>query len=190
MELTVERKNHIFKSDEKKRKAVFLDRDGVINVDKHFVHKIEDFELKRGIVELLQYLTTQNYKLFVVTNQSGIGRGLYKEEDFQIVNEWMLGKFEQQGVSILDVFFCPHGPDDNCYCRKPKPGLFIDAKEKYDIDMNKSWMIGDKEADIEAANNAGISQTILVRSGHIINEDATKSKYILDSIIDIADVIS
>ena len=95
----------------------------------------------------------------------------------------MLGKFQQKGVRLLDVFFCPHEPDDNCYCRKPKPGLFIDAKEKYDIDMNKSWMIGDKAADIEAANNAGINKTILVRSGHKINEEKTNASYTFDSIL-------
>jgi len=171
-------------------KVVFLDRDGVINEEVGYLHKIKDFKFINGVIDSCNYFLSLGYQIIVVTNQSGIGRGLYKEEDFHILNQWMLDNFEQEGVRILDVFFCPHGPDDNCYCRKPKPGLFKDAKEKHDIDMNKSWMIGDKEADIEAANNAGISQTILVRSGHIIDEDATKSKYILDSIIDIVDVIS
>jgi len=171
-------------------KVIFLDRDGVINEEVGYLHKIKDFKFINGVIDSCNYFLSLGYQIIVVTNQSGIGRGLYKEEDFHILNQWMLDNFEQEGVRILDVFFCPHGPDDNCYCRKPKPGLFKDAKEKHDIDMNKSWMIGDKEADIEAANNAGISQTILVRSGHIIDEDATKSKYILDSIIDIVDVIS
>ena len=165
-------------------KVVFLDRDGVINEEVGYLHKIKDFKFINGVMDSCNYFLSLGYQIIVVTNQSGIGRGLYKEEDFQIVSEWMLGKFEQQGVSILDVFFCPHGPDDDCYCRKPKPGLFIDAKEKYDIDMNKSWMIGDKEADIESANNAGISQTILVRSGHKINEEKTRATYTLDSILD------
>ena len=169
---------------------MFLDRDGVINEEVGYLHKIKDFKFTNGVIDSCNYFLSLGYQIIVVTNQSGIGRGLYKEEDFHILNQWMLDNFEQEGVRILDVFFCPHGPDDNCYCRKPKPGLFKDAKEKHGIDMNKSWMIGDKEADIEAANNAGISQTILVRSGHIIDEDATKSKYILDSIIDIVDVIS
>ena len=171
-------------------KVIFLDRDGVINEEVGYLHKIKDFKFINGVMDSCNYFLSLGYQIIVVTNQSGIGRGLYKEEDFNIVNEWMLDNFRQEGIRILDVFFCPHGPDDNCHCRKPKPGLFINAKEKYDIDMKKSWMIGDKEVDIEAANNAGISQTILVRSGHIINEDATKSKYILDSIFDIANVIS
>ena len=164
---------------------MFLDRDGVINEEVGYLHKIKDFKFINGVMDSCNYFLSLGYQIIVVTNQSGIGRGLYKEEDFHIVNEWMLDNFRQEGIRILDVFFCPHGPDDNCHCRKPKPGLFINAKEKYDIDMKKSWMIGDKEADIEAANNAGISQTILVRSGHIINEEKTNAAYTLDSILDL-----
>jgi len=170
-------------------KVIFLDRDGVINEEVGYLHKIKDFKFINGVMDSCNYFLSLGYQIIVVTNQSGIGRGLYKEEDFQIVNEWMLGKFEQQGVSILDVFFCPHGPNDNCYCRKPKPGLFTDAMEKYDIDMKKSWMIGDKEADIEAANNAGIIQTILVKSGHKINEEKTSATFILDSILNAQSIL-
>jgi len=165
-------------------KVIFLDRDGVINEEVGYLHKIKDFKFINGVMDSCNYFLSLGYQIILVTNQSGIGRGLYKEEDFHIVNEWMLDNFRQEGIRILDVFFCPHGPDDNCHCRKPKPGLFINAKEKYDIDMKKSWMIGDKEADIEAANNAGISQTILVRSGHTINEEKTNASSTVDSILD------
>ena len=165
-------------------KVVFLDRDGVINEEVGYLHEIKDFKFIEGVMDSCNSFLSLGYQIIVVTNQSGIGRGLYKEEDFHILNQWMLDKFQQEGVRILDVFFCPHGPNDDCYCRKPKPGLFLDAKEKYDVDMNISWMIGDKEADIEAANNAGISQTILVRSGHTINEEKTKASSIVDSILD------
>ena len=165
-------------------KVVFLDRDGVINEEVGYLHKIRDFKFISGVIDSCKYILSLGYQIVVVTNQSGIARGLYSENDFHILNEWMLGKFEQEGVSILDVFFCPHEPNDDCYCRKPKPGLFINAMEKHDIDMKKSWMIGDKEADIESANNAGISQTILVRSGHKINEEKTSATYTLDSILD------
>ena len=150
------------------------------------VRKINDFT---SIILGFHFLSL-GYQIIVVTNQSGIGRELYKEEDFHVVNEWMLDNFRQEGVRILDVFFCPHGPDDNCHCRKPKPGLFINAKEKHDIDMKKSWMIGDKEADIEAANNAGISQTILVRSGHTINEEKTNASSTVDSILDAKKILN
>jgi len=165
-------------------KVVFLDRDGVINKEVGYLHRIKDFKFIPGVFDACNYFLSLGYQIIVVTNQSGISRGLYKEGDFNILNKWMLEEFQQKGVNILNVFFCPHGPNDYCNCRKPKPGLFLDAMEKYDIDMSKSWMIGDKEADIEAANNAGISQTIIVRSGHKINEEKTKASFIIDSIPD------
>ena len=94
----------------------------------------------------------------------------------------MLIQFEKNSVSILDIFHCPHLPESKCNCRKPKPGMFINAQNKYNISMEDSWMIGDSESDIQAANTAGISNTILVRSGHSIDELNSKSKYIIDSI--------
>jgi D-glycero-D-manno-heptose 1,7-bisphosphate phosphatase len=171
-------------------KVVFLDRDGVINKEVGYLHRIEDFKFIPGVFDTCNYFLSLKYQIIIVTNQSGIGRGLYTEDDFCILNDWMLNQFEQKGVNILDVFFCPHGPNDGCDCRKPKPGLFINAMKKYDIDMNKSWMIGDKEADIEAANNAGISQTIIVRSGHKINEKQTNAAFTLDSIHDAHELLS
>jgi len=169
--------------------VIFLDRDGVINEEVGYLHKIKDFNFIYGVIDSCAYFLSLGYQIIIVTNQSGIARGLYKKNDFHKLNNWMLEKFRQEGVSILDVFYCPHGPDDKCYCRKPMPGLFFNAQEKYDIDMKKSWMIGDKEIDIEAANSAGITQTILVRSGHKINEERSKSKYFLASINEASRVI-
>ena len=163
-------------------KTIFLDRDGVINKEINYLHKIKDFEFIDGVFEACQYVQSLDYKIIIVTNQSGISRGYYSENDFQLINNWMLGQFKQNNINILDVFHCPHSPKANCNCRKPKPGMFLQAKIKYDIDMSNSWLIGDKEVDITAANNAGISNTILVKSGHKINENSTNSKYILDSI--------
>jgi len=170
-------------------KVVFLDRDGVINEEVGYLHKIKEFKFINGVKDSCKYFLSLGYQIIIVTNQSGIARGLYKADDFHRLNEWMLNNFYKEGVNILDVFFCPHSPDDNCSCRKPKPGLFLNAKNKYDIEMKKSWMIGDKEDDILAANNAGISQTILVRSGHAINEKKTTASYILDSILDSQKII-
>jgi len=167
-----------------KIKVIFLDRDGVINEDFGYVHKIKNFKFTHGALDSCKYFLSLGYQIIVVTNQSGIARGLYTESDFHILNKWMIAKFQQEGVNIFDVFFCPHGPDDNCNCRKPKPGLFKIAQEKYDIDMNLSWMIGDKEADIEAAHKAGISQTMIVKSSQKINLEETKASHILDSILD------
>ena len=102
----------------------------------------------------------------------------------------MLNQFKYKNINILDIFHCPHGPDSTCDCRKPKPGMFLKAKAKHNTDMEKSWMIGDKERDIIAANSAGIDNTILVRSSHIIDEPNSNAKFILDSIQQVKQIIT
>jgi len=170
-------------------KVIFLDRDGVINKEVGYLHKVEDFEFIDGVFDACSNFQSSGYKIIIVTNQSGIERGYYREDDFQTVTQWMLEQFINHGVQILDVFFCPHGPDSNCDCRKPKPGMFNQAKNKYGIDMENSWMIGDKEADIQAANSAGILNTVLVKSGHDIDEKNSKAKFIFDSIKQVSTVL-
>ena len=170
-------------------KTIFLDRDGVINKEKNYLYKIESFEFINGVFYACQYLEDLNYKIIIITNQSGISRGYYTESDFQKLTKWMLGQFNNNNIDILDVIHCPHLPSDFCDCRKPKPGMLLSAKTKYNIDMENSWMIGDKENDIQAAHNAGIRNTILVKSGHEIDELNTNSKFILNSIKDIHEVI-
>ena len=170
-------------------KTIFLDRDGVINKEVGYLHKIEDFKFINGVFEACRYFQSLDYQIIVVTNQSGIGRGYYDEDAFHVVNNWMLNQFKNQSINILGVFFCPHAPESSCNCRKPKPGMFNQASDKYNIDMKKSWMIGDKEADIMAANAAGIQNTLLVKSGHQIDEKNSKAKFILDSIKQVAEVI-
>ena len=163
-------------------KSIFLDRDGVINKDINYLHKIDDFEFITGVFEACRHFESLNYELIIVTNQSGIARQLYTEDDYQVITKWMLNQFKKNDVNILDVFHCPHGPNSNCICRKPRPGMFIDAQIKYNIDMKNSWMIGDNETDITAANNAGITKTSLVKSGHKVDETESNSKYIIQSI--------
>ena len=170
-------------------KVIFLDRDGVINKEVGYLHKVEDFEFIDGVFDACSNFQSSGYKIIIVTNQSGIERGYYREDDFQTVTQWMLRQFKNHNVQILDVFFCPHGPDSNCDCRKPKPGMFNQANNKYSIDMANSWMIGDKEADIQAANSAGISNTVLVKSGHDIDEANSKAKFIFDSIKQVSTVL-
>ena len=171
------------------KKVVFLDRDGVINKEVGYLHKIEDFEFINGVFDTCLYFQSIGYQITIVTNQSGIDRGYYDESDFHVVNNWMLEQFNNKGIEILDVFFCPHGPESNCDCRKPKPGMFNQAHDKHNIDMVNSWMIGDKEADIVAANAAGIQNTILVKSGHEVDEKNSNAKFILDSINQVKTVI-
>ena len=163
-------------------KTIFLDRDGVINKEINYLHKIDDFEFIDGVFETCRYLISLDYQIIVITNQSGISRGYYTEKDFQIITEWMIAEFQKNDIIILDIFHCPHLPNSNCNCRKPKPGMLLDAKYKHNIDMQNSWLIGDKEIDIIAANSSGITNTILVKSGHKINEVDSNAKYFLDSI--------
>ena len=163
-------------------KTIFLDRDGVINKEVNYLCKIDDFEFIEGIFDACLYFQKLGYQIIIITNQSGIARGYYSEDDYQLISKWMLKQFKENGITILDIFHCPHGPESTCNCRKPQPGMFFQALDKYDINMCNSWMIGDKEADVKAANSAGINHTILVRTGHLIDEAKSNASYILDSV--------
>ena len=171
-------------------KTIFLDRDGVINKEKNYLHKKEDFEFIDGVFDACLYLSNLNYEIIIITNQSGISRGYYTESDFRKINDWMIKQFSLKKINILDTFYCPHSPEDNCECRKPLPGMLLQAQKKYGVDMNNSWLIGDKEDDISAANSSGIFNTILVRSGHKINESKSKAKYFLESMHESINIIS
>ena len=170
-------------------KTIFLDRDGVVNKEVRYLYKLSDFEFIDGIFDVCHYFQKLGYEIVIVTNQSGIARGYYNKNDYHKLTEWMLSQFNDNGINILDEFYCPHGPESTCNCRKPKPGMLIEAKDKYNIGMQDSWMIGDKETDIEAANLAGINNTILVRSGHLVDESKSKSKFTIDSIKQSKEVI-
>jgi len=170
-------------------KTIFLDRDGVINQDTGYLHTIEECNFINGVFEACQYFDSLGYKIIIVTNQSGISRGYFSEIDFQIFTNWMINQFKSNNIKILDVYHCPHSNSANCYCRKPKPGMFISARDKYNIDMEESWMIGDSERDITAANLAGIKKTILVRGGHKANESKSNAMFFLDSIFQASQII-
>jgi len=170
-------------------KTIFLDRDGVINKEKNYLYKIEDFEFINGVFEACRYFTNLEYKIIIITNQSGISRHFYTENDYVNLTKWMINQFNDNDINNLDIFHCPHEPKSNCNCRKPNPGMFLEAKTKYNIDMKSSWMIGDRENDIIAANNAGIHNTILVKSGHKVNEEKSNSKFIIESIYQSKEII-
>ena len=171
-------------------KTIFLDRDGVINIDRGYLYRISDFEFIEGVFDACLHFHHLGYKIIIISNQSGIGRGYYNENDYHKLNEWMLAQFNNKSIKILDTFYCPHSPVLLCECRKPRPGMFMEAKDKHNISMEKSWMIGDRDTDIKAANLAGITNTILVRSGHITNESNSKSSFTTDSIKQSKELIS
>lgn len=171
------------------QKVVFLDRDGVINVEKNYLHSIEEFEFIDGVFESLSHLQTLGYKLVIITNQSGIGRGYYTQEQYELLTNWMKKKFENKNIFISEVFCCPHAPDDGCDCRKPKIGMIKQAAKIIDIDYTNSWLIGDKNSDILTADNANIPNTIQVQSGHKFNKNESKATHIVNSIQDIITII-
>ena len=145
------------------RRALILDRDGVINVDKGFVYKQEDIEWIPGIFDLCQAFQGEGYVITVVTNQSGVARGLYSEEHVNGLHAWMSGEFEKRGISIAKFYYCPHLPDGThdqysrvCACRKPAPGMILQAKMEFGLDMAASVLVGDRKSDIEAAIAAGV----------------------------------
>ena len=151
-------------------KAVFLDRDGVINVDHGYVYRKEDFEFVDGIFEVCRHFQEQGYLLIVVTNQSGIARGMYTEADFQRLTEWMLERFREEGIEIAAVYHCPHHPkfgaeqERDCDCRKPKPGMILCGIRHFNLVPEACILIGDKLTDIQAAKNAKIGEKILIPS--------------------------
>jgi len=171
------------------KKVIFLDRDGVINQEVSYLHKIENFKFIEGIFNSLRIIQDLGYYFIVITNQSGIGRGLYSEKDYLLLDKWMKKEFEKNGVRILYSIHCPHTPEQKCDCRKPKPGMFINCFKLFQISKDDSWMVGDSERDIEAAIMAGITNNILVRSGHPISETTTKASIVIDSIKDITNII-
>jgi D-glycero-D-manno-heptose 1,7-bisphosphate phosphatase len=157
-----------------KNKALFLDRDGTINVEKHYVYKVEDFEFREGIFELVQDFYSRGYLIFVITNQAGIARGFYSEKDFNMLNDWMIDQFRLKGIQITKVYFCPHHPEitGECSCRKPNPGMLMKAKSEYNLDLASSILIGDKESDIRAGLNAHVGTNYLIKeSGRISLND-------------------
>ena len=136
------------------KKAIFLDRDGTINIEKDYLYKITDFEFLPGVIEALKLLQENNFLLIIITNQSGIARGYYTEEQYRNLNNWMLGELKVHGINITAVYYCPHHPEakveqyrKNCNCRKPKLGMYEKAVKDFNIDLSYSFAIGDKIRD-------------------------------------------
>jgi D-glycero-D-manno-heptose 1,7-bisphosphate phosphatase len=144
------------------QKALFLDRDGVINIDSGYVATKEEFLFNEGIFTLLKLFRDKGYLLFIITNQSGIGRSYYSLKDFEDLSIWMLEAFKKEHITIESIEYCPHLPTDNCSCRKPRTGMIDSILSQYPIDLHESWLIGDKQSDIDLAENAQIKYSISI----------------------------
>ena len=152
-------------------KYIFLDRDGTINVEKHYLHKIEDFEYENGVLKALEGLQKLGYKFIIVTNQAGIAKGYYTESDYLILEEFIENDLREKGIIIQKTYHCPHHPQGkipynvNCDCRKPKTGMFLEAIEEFDIDIENSYMVGDRFTDLKPADELGI-YPVLIKTGY------------------------
>lgn len=158
-------------------KAAFIDRDGVINEERGFVHRSADFEFIAGSVDALRRLRSAGYLLVVITNQSGIARGLYSEADFQELNAYMRERLSAVGVTLDGIQYCPHLPDaavaryrQDCECRKPRAGMLLAASRELNIEAAQSILVGDRLADIGAGRAAGVGRCYLVRSGKPLSD--------------------
>lgn len=171
-------------------KAIFLDRDGTINagIPKYErVDSVEKVEILPNSVEGLSKLAELDYMVFFVTNQAGLAEGLISQSDFDVINNEVLQQVASSGITVAKTFVCPHGEGSTCDCRKPKPGLLLQAASEYDIDLSKSWMIGDRLTDIHTGINAG-TRTILVQTGSIL--EAPEATYVATDLLEAAEYIA
>ena len=158
-------------------KALFLDRDGVINHNFGYVYRIDEFKFIDGIFDLVCAAKKKEYLIIIVTNQAGIGRGLYTEANFLALMEWVKIKFDEKNIPIDDIFFSPFHPEagigeykKDSYLRKPNPGMLFNAQKKYKIDLSKSIIVGDNISDIEAGQSAGVGTNILFSKDELFKD--------------------
>lgn len=160
-------------------KAVFLDRDGTINIDYGYVYKYEDFKFEEGAVQALKLLQTAGYKLIVITNQSGIARGYFTEEDFSVLNQKINAYLNSQGIMLDHVYYCPH-LKEGCSCRKPATGLFHQAAMDFDIDFAKSYAVGDRMRDLAICEEEPV-RGFLIGAEHSEQKNIRMAKSLLDA---------
>ncbi|HPZ07140.1 MAG TPA: D-glycero-beta-D-manno-heptose 1,7-bisphosphate 7-phosphatase [Candidatus Eremiobacteraeota bacterium] len=145
-------------------KAVFLDRDGTINPDKNYLYRIEDWEFIPGSVEGMKLLFDKDYKLVIVTNQAGIGKGYYRKEDMEKLHNYVISLLKEKNIEIAGIYFCPHDPAENCNCRKPGTAMTEQSIRELNINISESYCVGDKTCDIKMGKDTGC-KTILVKTG-------------------------
>lgn len=144
-------------------KALFLDRDGTINIDFGYVYKKDDLRFIETSLKGIRIFQERGYLIIVITNQSGIGRGLFTIEQADAFNHEMIRQLGFRGINVKAVYMCPHSPDEGCSCRKPSPELILKAKNDYDIDLSRSFMFGDKSSDVEAGKRAGVKSFLITQ---------------------------
>lgn len=174
-----------------KGSAVFLDRDGIINREVSYCHRKEDFIFVPDVLKVIRALQARFDHIFIVTNQAGIARGYYSEEQYLELTSWMLKKLEQEDIFISKIYHCPHHPSGvppfniECDCRKPNPGMLLSAINEFSIMPDKSILLGDKISDIEAAKNANLAKAFIFGTGHsLLNEDISKSDMYFKNMMD------
>ena len=177
-------------------KAIFLDRDGTLNIDYGYVHEIDNFKFIDGAIDALRELKKMGYMLVLVTNQSGIARGYFSEEQFLQLTEWMDWSLAEQDVDLDGIYYCPHHPEgkgeykEDCDCRKPKSGMLLQAIKELKIDPTQSIMVGDKVEDLKAGIGAKVKMNVLVRTGKTVTEEGERvADYVLDSIVDLPRIL-
>lgn len=147
-------------------RAIFLDRDGTLNVDKNYLSNPAELIIIPGTSAALRRLMQAGYRLFIVTNQSGIGRGYYTLADMHAVNEKLCAELARDGIHFEKIYFAPEAPEEPSRGRKPSPQFLFDARDEFGVDLAQSYMIGDKVIDLECGWNAGVKKSILVRTGY------------------------
>lgn len=145
-----------------KNKAVFLDRDGVINVERGYTHRLEDFVILPDLIEVLQLLQKKGYLLIIVSNQSGVAKELYRQDEVEILHSYLLGELNKNNIQLSEIYYCVHHSDvSRCICRKPD-SLFVEkGLARFDIDPTQSYFIGDKERDVEAGEKVGVKGILI-----------------------------
>lgn len=171
-------------------KAVFLDRDGTINIEKYYTHKVEDFELLPGAIEAMRLLNSNGIKIYIVTNQAGIAKGIFTKEQYGIFSDHMMNVFKGHGVRVEEALYCPHHPDGiipeysiECSCRKPDTGMLEEVMKRESLKAEETALIGDKNSDIDAGERLGMD-TYLVLTGYgCEHRKTTKAKYIEEDLL-------
>ncbi|MDP8262268.1 MAG: HAD family hydrolase [Candidatus Ancaeobacter aquaticus] len=163
-----------------KQKAIFLDRDGTINIDSGYVGNVDEFVLLPYVIDALKLLEEQGFLLFIISNQSGVNRGYYTEIDVGKVHEKMMSLIGAHDIAITDCYYCPHTPQEQCDCRKPLPKTVFDMATRYNVDLSQSYFIGDKETDVLTGKNAG-TKTIFIMGEKCSVKTDYRAKHLYDA---------